>query len=48
MSKKRRKRRKKVVTLPKGIRREPQWDSFLNLKKVNQLWDWKTLEDVKF
>ncbi len=52
MSRKRRKRRKKVLSLPTGTKREtqrePQWDAHLNVKKVNQLWNWVTLEDVKF
>lgn len=49
MSRKKRKRRKKVVTLPKGVTDGSHLCGFrLNPKKLNQLWMWETLEDVKF
>lgn len=49
MSRKRRRRRKKVVTLPKGVTDGNYFCGFrLNTKKLNQLWEWKTLDDVKF
>lgn len=46
MSRKRKKRKKKVLSLPVGTTRESKWNSCLNLKRVNQLWRWDTLVDV--
>lgn len=49
MSRKRRKIRKKIVSLSSTTKGGPTLAGFpLNKKKINQLWDWRTLEDVKF
>lgn len=49
MPRKRRKKRKKSVSLPIGIMREPSLSGFPIIhKNINQLWRWDTLEDVKF